>query len=137
MATLGFALLCNSALEHGGLVSVLGGGLDFVSGPQLPMQMVLTLVTRIVWDEEELGHPQVLRVLVEHAEDGEQLARIDGSAVPARGPGSAPDLPVGNTLVQALPLDIRRAGRYRVSITINGEALVELPLTAETTLPQL
>lgn len=137
MASVDFAILCSSAIEHGGLVSILGGGLDRVSGPQLPMQLVVTLVTRIIWDEAELGHPQILKLLVEHGDDGEQLAKIDGSAVPNRVPGSASDLPVGNVLIQPLPLDIRRAGRYRVIVAINGEPLATLPLIAETTLPQL
>jgi len=137
MASVEFSILCSSALEHGGLVSILGGGLDRVSGPQLPMQLVVTLVTRIIWDERELGHPQILRLLVEHAEDGEQLARIDASAVPGRAVDAPTDLPVGNVLIQPLPLDIRRAGRYRVVVAINGEPLAVLPLIAETTLPQL
>ena len=137
MASVDFAMLCSSALQHGGLVSILGGGLDRVSGPQLPMQLVVTLVTRLMWDESELGHPQILRLMVEHGQDGEQLAKIDGSAVPTRAPDAATDLPVGNVLIQPLPLDIRRAGRYRVTIAINGEPLAVLPLIAETTLPQL
>lgn len=137
MASVDFAILCSSALEHGGLVSILGGGLDRISGPQLPMQLVVTLATRIIWEDGELGRPQVLRLLVEHGDDGEQLARIEGSAVPNRRPDAPRDLPVGSVLIQPLPLDIRRAGRYRVVVAINGEPLAVLPLIAETTLPQL
>lgn len=137
MASARFAVLCHSALEHGGLVSILGGGLNRISGPQLPMQLVVTLVTAVVWSEDELSRPHVLRILVQHAEDGEQLARIEGSAVPMRSSTAPDDLPVELLLIQALPLDIRRAGRYLVTVAIDGENLAALPLIAESTLPQL
>src|SRR4051812_9528254 len=107
MARTEFALLCSSALEHGGLVSILGGGLNRVKAPQLPIQLVVTVVAQVYWADDELGRPAVLRILVEHA-DGEQLAKLDGHAIPARAPDAPAGFPAGMMLVQPLPLDIRR-----------------------------
>ncbi len=134
MASTGFALLCSSALEHDGLVSILGGGLDRVTAPQLPIQVIVTLVARVVWTDEELGQPHVVRFSVEHA-DGEQLVQVDGSALPTQVPGTRSDIPVGQLLIQPLPLEIQRAGHYKVTISLDGQHLAELPLLVEPTPP--
>lgn len=98
--------------------------------------MPLTLASRVVWDEAELGAPHILRVQVTHS-DGERLASIEGSTEPRREEGMAPGQPVGTWLVLVLPLQFRREGDYSVSIALDTQVLKELPLVVETVLPQL
>jgi hypothetical protein len=136
MASIGFALLCSSALEHDGLASILGGGLDRVTAPQFPLQTALTLVARIVWADDELARPHLVATQVGHA-DGTHLVKLDGTVIPARAPGARSEVPVGLLLIQPLLLDIPRPGRYRVSIAIGGEPAAELPLWAEIAVPQV
>ncbi len=136
MPSLDFALLCNAAMEHNGLVSILGGGFDRVSAPQWPINIPVTVASRVVWEEGELGVPHIVRVQVTHS-DGEQLARVEGTTIPQREPGMDPGRPIGSMLVLVLPLQFRREGDYAVSIALDAHPLKELPLVVETVLPQL
>lgn len=136
MPSLDFALLCNSAMEHNGLVSVLGAGFDRVSAPQWPINIPVTVASRVIWKENELGTPHILRLEVTH-QDGEQLARVEGTTVPRRQPDMDERRPVGSNLVVVLALQFRREGTYSISIAMDAEPLKALPLTVETVLPQL
>ena len=124
-----YALLCNAAQVDvaTGLVSILGGGLDRVGAPQLPVNILVTVVARIVWSEQDLGSEYPFRVRVHH-EDDEELARVDGTQTPTRTDGMDQDFPVASLIVLTLPLQFRRAGRYYVEIRVNDELLKESPL---------
>lgn len=135
MASIGFALLCSSALEHDGLVSILGGGIDRVTGPQFPLQTALTLVARVVWSDAELGRSHLVTTRVDHADDT-HLVELKVPAIPARLPGARAEVPVGLLLLQPLPIEIPRAGEYRVSIGLDGVVAAELPFWVEISLPE-
>jgi len=130
MASIGFALLCSSALEHDGLVSILGGGLDRVMGPQFPLPTALTLVARVVWADAELGRSHLVTTQVDHA-DGAPLLKLDGPVIPARLPGARSEVPVGLLLLQPLLIDVPRAGEYRVSVGVDGAVAADLRFWAE------
>jgi hypothetical protein len=128
MAYVDYALICNAArVDSDGLVSILGAGVDRLISSQLPSNVVLTFVARIVWGEEDLGARHEVQIRVRH-EDDEELARFDAAPQPAREPGMADDLPVATVLALPVPLQIRRVGKYYFQLRIAGEVRAEPPL---------
>ena len=75
-------MLCNAAsIDQSGLVSVLGAFIDRLAGPQLPVTGQLWLVARFDWEESDFDSQHTVTVRIERMDDGEQIARIDGSSV--------------------------------------------------------
>lgn len=135
------AMLANAAqLDATGLVSVLGGFIDRIAGPQLPVRQMVTLVARITVDMDETAVPHSVSIIVEHIDGTEQVARID-SALPAGEPAVLanldPDLPIAAPIVVPLPLEFRRLGLYAFRLVVDGEELWNHQARVVTTLPQL
>jgi hypothetical protein len=135
MPTPDYALLCHAALVQDNLLSMLGAGIDRVDAPQLPMNVAFTFVGRVVWAEEELGAPHVLRVKVRH-DDGEQLADMQIPVQPVRATGMH-DGSIATQVCMPIPLLVRRAGRYVYELWVDGDLVRELELRIATTMPQL
>lgn len=134
------AMLCNAAsVEQSGLVSMLGAFIDHVGGPQFPIRVQLWIVARVEWREEDYGQHHTLVIKVDRVDDGEQVARIDGSAYTEKpAPGTYdPEMPVGGTIVVPLPMEFRRGGLHRVSLALDAEELWSTPLKVDVQLPQV
>lgn len=127
MARLDFALLCNSAYVHEGLVSLLAGGLDGITAERMPVQVPVTVVSRVVWEEEDVGQPQLIRIAVHH-EDGEPMGEATLQAVP--GPG-----PAVTVVALPVPLLLRRPGRYFYEVHVNGDVMKTMELNVRSVLP--
>ncbi|MGH9078202.1 MAG: DUF6941 family protein [Acidimicrobiales bacterium] len=136
MPRLVMATLAHGAQDVAGLVSMLSGFIEAVSGPQLPLRQNLWLVSRLEVDTDELGQAMLVVVRVEHS-DGEQLARVDANLVAQRSPAYSVELPVGVNLVVPLSLEFRREGLYRVTVSADGEVLGGAALVVSAQLPAL
>ncbi|HXN60555.1 MAG TPA: hypothetical protein VN886_08890 [Acidimicrobiales bacterium] len=135
------AFLANAAQgDPSGLVSSLGGFIDTLFGPQLPVRQQVWLVGRLTVDEEDAIAAHNVVVLVEHQDGTEQVARID---IPL--PGATVDrvaqfdheMPIGVPLAVLLPLEFRRLGVYLVRIVVDGDEIWSQRLKIKTTVPQL
>jgi hypothetical protein len=134
------AMLCNAAsVEQSGLVSMLGAFIDRLAGPQLPVRGQLWLVARFDWEDADLDAQHMITIKIERVDDGEQVARIDGSVVGERPvPGTFdPEMPVGWNIVLPVPAEFRRVGLHRVSLSLDAEVRWDVLLKVETQLPQV
>jgi len=134
-------MLCNAAhLDTTGLVSVLGGWVDSVAGPQLPVRSQLWIAARLTIEPSDVTTPHTLQIVVEHASGDEQVARVDAGLPPGTPEsieGIDPEMPIGIPVVVPLPLEFRRTGRYLVRLIVDGERLWESPIKVLTTFPQV
>ncbi|MPY95424.1 MAG: hypothetical protein GEV08_20920 [Acidimicrobiia bacterium] len=131
MAELDFALLAHSARQEpaGGLLSVLGAGINRLAAQEAPFEITLTFASRLQWDEGELGQDHAWELIVSHA-DGERLAVIGGSAKPEREDHHLP-WPITTSILRPVPLLFRRPGTYTFTLRVDGEPLALLPLLVD------
>lgn len=115
---------------------MLSGFIEGVRGPQFPIRQLFWFVSRIEVEPWEVERPLVLVIRVEHA-DGEQLARVDATAMSQPHSVYDPDLPIGLNVLVPLSLEFRRPGRYVVSLSANGEELSTFSLKVTADLPSL
>jgi hypothetical protein len=137
--TLQAALLANAAsLEASGLISILGGFVDAVAAPQLPIRHQIWLVARLIAEPEDMNDPHAFVVTVDHSDGTEQLARVEATTnAQPQMDGIDPDLPIGMPVVMPLFLEFRRLGLYHVRLVLDGETVWEAPFKVRTLLPQL
>jgi hypothetical protein len=135
------AFLANAAQgDTNGLISSLGGFIDTLAGPQLPVRQQVWLVGRLIVEVEDAGAAHNLAILVEHSDGTEQVARIDIPlpAVPEEAIAQLDhEMPMGAPIVVPLPLEFRRLGIYRVRIVLDGDEIWGQPLKVITTIPQV
>jgi hypothetical protein len=93
-----------------------------------PTGIVLTLVFRLLFEDEEVGSPHAGEVTVE-SESGERLTTITFTVTPQR---SEEELPPGwkhsVPLVAPVPVQFPNPGLYAVSIAVGGTPLKTIPL---------
>jgi hypothetical protein len=133
-----WAMLCNAAERPpGGLLYILGGGIDTFRGPEFPTRFTAALVVRLLAAPSETGTRHSLEIrLVPEGESRE----LPGPIVVSVGPLAVPtDLPAGwdmtaNVLTSLQGLRIPRAGLYRIDILLDGEHARSVPFRAVDTL---
>jgi len=121
-----FAFLCDAATESGGKLYALGVGIDRLQVTELPArQGRITVVVRLSFDAFEQGDRGfAIRVV---GADGHALAGPIAGAIPvALPPGRA--AAKANLLVELLSLEFTAAGPHEVTLAIDGEQAVSLPL---------
>ena len=131
-------LLCDHAQEVAGKLYVLGGGWSIFRGS--PATMALAIKIDVPWDEANVSHEVVARLLTEDGGDpllpipqGDGLApqriefqgRFEAGRPPGLVPGSELDAPLAINIA-GLPL---AAGRYEWQVTIDGELANRVPFT--------
>ena len=131
MAEVEFALLANAAqVSSDQLLSMLGGGWDTAAVPEeaFPASIVLSVVYRLSFDEEELGKTHNGEMAVEGG-NGERLARVTFSMTPQ---ATEEELPPGwkHNVSMAVPVPVQfpGPGLYVVSIALEGVPLKTIPL---------
>jgi hypothetical protein len=138
MAKVTTAMLCDHAHVYEGKVSVLGGFVSTLNGPSFPIAHTLWFVARLDLANDDFGRPHVVVLRCEH-EDGEQLARFE-TTFNSEGPppnvvGGDPELPSGLNIILPLPLEFRRSGMYYVTMSLDGDEVVRLPLKPKVQFP--
>jgi hypothetical protein len=126
-----FALLANAAqVTSDRLISMLGGGWDTAAVPEeaYPASIVLTVVFRLRFEEDELGKAHAGEIAAS-SEDGERLTTVTFTVTPQAG---EEELPLGwkhnVPLVAPVPVQFPNPGVYAVSIAVGGIPLKTLPL---------
>jgi len=121
------ALLCDSAKEYNGLVSVLGGFVSILNVPSLPALSPVVFAGRVGFSIAETKNPHHIRIVV--TSDNGVLAEVVGS-VPPLDPKTVfdPEFAVGMNLIFPLPVQFDQAGMYWFELTIDEDLMVRLPL---------
>ncbi len=130
MPEVDFALLANAAQVSGDrLISMLGGGWDTGTLPEeaYPAGIVLTVVFRLLFDDEEVGKTHAGEIAVE-SQDGAHLTTVTFTVDVQR----PEDLPAGwkinVPMVAPVPAQFPSPGLYAVSIAVGGTVLKKIPL---------
>ena len=140
MIRLQSALLANAAqLEPSGLVSLLGGWIDSVAGPEMPVRQQLWVVARLTLEPDDVKVAHTFRLVIEHSDATERVATFDTSIPPNAGPVDQidPDLPLAIPLVLPMAAEFRRPGLYYVRLIVDGDELWSNTLKVRTVLPQV
>ena len=130
-------LLCDHAQEVAGKLYVLGGGWSIYRGT--PVTMGLAVKIAVPWDEANMPHDFVARLITEDGEDP-YLPQASGELAPTAiqlegrfEAGRPPGLPPGSELdapfvvnMAGLPLI---PGRYEWSLLIDGEPIERVAFT--------
>lgn len=130
MPMLQAALLCDSAQEYNGKMSVLGGFISIVYVSNFPTFSSIMFVGRVSITDDELEQPHEFEVAIE-APSGETTFATKGTAVPSpEVVNENPELYVGLNLVLQLPLVITEVGLHWVHFRADGDLMSSLPLLA-------
>lgn len=117
-----------------------GAALSGVTTSIFPSPLVINVVFRIRWRLSDVGIDQQLKVTVHTVSPGPEVVTLDALEPeldfplerPARtGHPHHPDGVMPFIGIQPVPLIIRRPGRARIVLWLNGEALVSLPISFE------
>lgn len=138
MAAVETLLLCSAASARYGLLSVLDAGIDEfrVEGYPSDLAPVLVVNLREEPDDHELPvHAVDIEVL--HRDSEERLALVTLN-IRFEGPRDPdPDFARGVTIVQALQLQMRRDGVYRILVRVDGLLKAAKPLRITSTFPSM
>lgn len=122
------ALLCDSAQDYGGKVSILGGFVSMIFPPALPVVAPIYFAGRLAFTDAEVTREQIIWVRA-IGPDGQQLAEIRGEYNPQPIQNPVPELMIGANVVVPFPFPIQQYGMYRVEMSVNEDPpLVSLPL---------
>ncbi|HET8578319.1 MAG TPA: hypothetical protein VFO18_14575 [Methylomirabilota bacterium] len=130
MPDLDFALLANAAQVGGDrLISLLGGGWDTAAVPQeaYPVGMVLNVVFRLRFDDEEVGKTHAGEIAVE-GEDGERIAVVTFSLDVQRAQELPPGWKTSVPVVAPVPVQFPGPGLYALLIAVGGAVLKTIAL---------
>jgi hypothetical protein len=131
-----FALLANAAqVSSDQLISMLGGGWDTAAVPEeaFPAGIVLSVLYRISFDEDELGKTHNGEIAVEEG-NGERLASVTFSMTPqASEEELPPDWKHNVSMAVPVPVQFPGPGLYVVSIAVEGVTLKTITLRVKAT----
>jgi len=131
MPTIDFAFLADAAeAEPGRKFYVLGGGIDVIAGPSVPLvHPHLALLMRFLVHPTEVGLPHHLEVHLIDA-DGHEMAKLDG-VLETAGEGQ-PGRPIAvNVVINMANTRFEQPGDYAVEILMNNQHQKSLPLRIE------
>jgi len=134
LARLDYALLAEFArVDHGGLLTVVGGGFTQVNVTSLPAQRQLYVAMRLLLAANEDGAEVTFTV---RPPDGRYKINLAG-AVERPVNASAIKGEIGVMLATGVGVPLPVDGRYEVQITVNGESSSQLPFVVHvlSTLP--
>ncbi len=135
MPMLQTALLCDSAQDYEGRISILGGFISIAQVPSLPTYMTVMFVGRVSITDDELDKEHEFEVKVE-SPSGVALLTMIATAVPSPAIfNENPELHVGLNLVLQLPLAINEVGLHWVRFRADGDLMSSLPLLARLQTP--
>lgn len=130
MPMLQAALLCDSAQEYDGKISVLGGFISIVNVFGFPAATPVTFVGRVSITDDELPKSHEFEVTVE-TPSGATIFSTRGTAIPSSEiVNQNPELYVGLNVVLQLPLTVFEEGLHWVHFRADGDLMSSLPLLA-------
>ncbi len=133
MPILNGALLCDAAKEYNGLVSILGGFVNIMNVPVLPVPAPIWYAARVGFTaEEQLVERREILVRARDPE-GQTLAEVRAHLQrdeirAAQAASQAPEIAAGVNVVFPFPFTIASEGVYWVDLIVDGVSLSSLPL---------
>lgn len=126
---LDFAFLADSAQVVRGRLYTLGGALEYLWAPKVPItHPTMTLVMRFVLSVAELDREHQLEVVMMDS-DGKQVSRVGGKLKIGRKKEHESWKPATPILtIHLLNTKFERFGAYAIEILVNGTSLKSLPL---------
>jgi hypothetical protein len=122
------ALLCDSAQEYAGKMSILGGFISILNVFSLPTFQPVMFVGRVSVEDEELNRTHEFEVNVV-SPSGETTFTLRGSAIPSVNiVNENPELYVGLNVVLQLPLGVNTEGMHWVNFKTDDILMSSLPL---------
>lgn len=129
MPVLQGALICDSAHDYNGLVSVLGGFVGVIQVQRIPVPASIWFAGRVGFTSEEAteAHELVVRVVADGSDA--PLAEVRGSVGPQdTSKFLVPEQMGGVNLVFPLPFQIEHLGAFWVELKVDGDLFSRLPL---------
>jgi Family of unknown function (DUF6941) len=123
-------LLCDAADEAGGKLYILGGGWSVLRQPNVPTPMALAIMISVPWDQSNLRHKLVVRLVTEDGdavEVGDDQIRVDGELEVGRPPGLKPGTPLDAPVVLKFPLLVLGEGGYVWELEIDDAPVARTP----------
>ena len=128
MPRLQAALLCDSAQEYAGKMSVLGGFISILNVFSLPAFQPVMFVGRVSVEDDELDQTHEFEVNVV-TPSGETSFAMKGTAAPSPDiVNENPELYVGLNVVLQLPLGVTTEGMHWVNFKTDDILMSSLPL---------
>ena len=120
-----YAFLCDAATEHGGKLNALGIGIDQLAAATMPATHPrLTFVARLRFTRDDDGERHFVVRAVDA--DGHEMGKVEGEMWVHFAPE---DNQTGaNLVVDLVNLEFTAAGPHEVTLTLDGEQAVMLPL---------
>ena len=129
------ALLCDSAADYGGKVSILGGFVSIIYVQMFPTPAPIQFAGRVAFSDEEARQPHTIVIRAKNAED-EVIAEIRGETPPGD-PSTlaAPELMGGLNIVVPMPFPIMHPGLFQVELLVDDQLFVSLPVKVTDQIP--
>jgi len=118
MPELDYAYLCDFVRLEGGLVHVIGGGIDTLYLSQVPAVANLGLVVRITFTRTECGRPHRIEAILADT-DGENVVSLQGTPTLTWAEGLPTGWRQGAFLALNFGLPMPKYGLYTFDILIN------------------
>lgn len=129
MPDLDFAILCNSAVEHENLISILDAPIDTIITKNVPMNIQMSLAIRFLWTLGELGREHRGEIIYQD-EDGKRIIKIDFRTKVEKPKNAGKGWPIASNLILNFPLPIPNFGYFSFEIIVDDKSLKTLPFRA-------
>jgi hypothetical protein len=128
-------LLCDSAADYGGKVSILGGFVSLIYVQTFPTPAPIQFAGRVAFTNEEARQPHTVVIRAKNPED-EVIAEVRGE-IPPGDPSNlpAPELMGGLNVVVPMPFPIAGPGLFQVEFLVDDLLFVSLPVKVTDQIP--
>ena len=113
-------MLCNHAVVHSGLLTIVDGGITRSWAPNLPTRLSIWLAVQMELEPSELGIPHEVRVLFVNpynATMAQLVSAVQAERHPRHEDGERVLVPLA---VSLLPVNFEKYGRHSVKIMVDN-----------------
>jgi hypothetical protein len=130
MAELNYAIVCEYAKVIDDHVYIQGGGIDELR-IAVPGLVPLAFAFELRFTEHECGRPHRLEMIIQ-GEDGDRVATLSATALPAYPDGVPPNWKVRAPLALMAPVPFSTPGIYGVHVLLNDQEVRDLQILVTT-----
>jgi hypothetical protein len=115
------AMLCNHAVVHSGLLTIVDGGITRSWAPNLPSRLSMWLAVQMGLEPSELGKPHEVRVLFLNPDNvrvAQLVSAVQAEKHPKHEDGERVLVPLA---VSLLPVNFEKYGRHSVTIMVDSK----------------
>ena len=113
-------MLCNHAVVHSGLLTIVDGGITRSWAPNLPTRLSIWLAVQMELEPSELGIPHEVRVLLVNPDNARMVqlvSAVQAERHPRHEDGERVLVPLA---VSLLPVNFEKYGRHSVKIMVDN-----------------